>query len=163
MILRMAKGQDTYSWVWLIICDRRRTRRTINYSPPHRGETPASPHNQVYQCEAERHQRGTRAYLIIPALPAGHRLPLDHYNIDYHGTKISGDYILKESIVQQARWILKYYEHWLFFQTNEWVETIRRKHIGVLRNISTLLNWLNCCTTWLKFFTLALLFAVNFI
>ena len=25
--------------------------------------------------------------LIIPALPAGHCLPLDHYSIDYHGWK----------------------------------------------------------------------------
>ena len=41
--------------------------------------------------------------LIIPALPAGHCLPLDHYSIDYNGMEISGIYIHKESIVQQAR------------------------------------------------------------
>ena len=83
-----------------IFIDAVRKKGTINSFLPYRGDTPASPHNQVYLCEADRQQRGTRA--DYPSSP-GRTSPFIGTNTastnKEHDQRRGQS---KESIVQQA-------------------------------------------------------------
>ena len=105
----------------IIFIDAVRKKGTINSLLPYRGDTPASPHNQVYMCEADQQQRGTRA--DYPSSP-GRTSPFIGTNTastnKEHDQRRGQS---KESIVQQACEIhnMIFVFGWIF-QTNEWIE-----------------------------------------